>query len=156
MDGYARDGYDFRLNAIYRIKEEFEKELVAHNKYKKRYKTFINVADGVELVSNTAAAVCGATTVGLFSTGVGIPVALLSGLGIATSVVSGLISLAVKRKLLEKFSKHDRICTLAAAKYNSINQLIATALQDQKISDEEYKLVMEEKRKVYDTQEWHE
>ena len=98
-------------------------------------------------MSNTAAAVCGATTVGLFSTGVGIPVALLSGLGIATSVVSGLISLAVKRKLLGKFSKHDRICTLAAAKYNSINQLIATALQDQKISDEEYKLVMEEREK---------
>ena len=146
-EGYANDGYDFRLNAVYRIKEEFEKELTARKKFKKRYKTFLNIADGVEYASGIGATVCGATTVGLFSTGVGVPIALLNGLGIAASVVSGIISIAVKKKLLQKYSKHDRICILAIAKYNSLNQIIATALQDQKISDEEFKIVMDEKDK---------
>ena len=81
------------------------------------------------------------------STGVGAPIALGLGIsGAATGAISILGNITVK-KTTTKAEKHLKIKILASAKLNTIASHISKAMMDNYISDDEFKLIMEEMNK---------
>ncbi|CAG2207968.1 unnamed protein product [Mytilus edulis] len=79
--------------------------------------------------------------------GVAIPILLpLQITAVACGSIGGVIKL-IRRKLTLKAKKHYEIKTLAECKLNSIKDLISRSLTDNKISEEEFKLILEEQEK---------
>ena len=112
----------------------------------KRYRRGANDADGID----TALSV---TSVGLAASGVG--VGLLStiiaapfAIGLqARAIVCGLLGAGEKlvgRRLQAKDRKHDLISGLAKSKLNTIADRISVALNDDKITEEEFRLILTE------------
>ena len=60
--------------------------------------------------------------------------------------LGGLVKL-VRRKLTNKSKKHYEIKTMAECKLNSIKDLISKSLTDGQISEQEFKLVLDELEK---------
>ena len=83
----------------------------------------------------------------LLSTGVGAPFALALGIsGVVTGAIS-LIGNIFSKKATTKAEKHLKIKNLATAKLNTIATHVSKAMMDDFISDEEFKLIMEEMEK---------
>jgi phage-related minor tail protein len=51
---------------------------------------------------------------------------------------------AIYKVIMKKIEKHERIKSIATAKLSSVNGLVSNALKDNQISDEEYKLILQE------------
>ena len=78
----------------------------------------------------------------------------MSGIGILAAVplgaVAGVCSLTsaalvvASKKLEPKVRKHLEILTLALAKRDSVDRLLSKALFDNKVSDREFKIIMDE------------
>jgi hypothetical protein len=143
----AEDSHTFRLSHIKDIKAFFEKDIEDRrktiNKYKKAY-------SGLTWTSNACVAVgvaCEASSIALFATGIGAIAGLaLEGIGLGIGLLA--IPVAVSsRKLLKKLEKHEEIHILAIAKLNSVNDLIAKALEDGQVDDKEYKTIINEHEK---------
>ena len=85
--------------------------------------------------------------VGLLSTIIAAPVVL--GLEIAALAcgVLGLTGKFVGHRLTVKAKKHDEIRVLATAKLNTIADHVSRALMDGQISDEEFRLILDEESK---------
>ena len=83
----------------------------------------------------------------MLATGIGSPIALGLGIsGAATGAISLLGNIAVKKTTI-KAEKHLKIKVLASAKLDTIASHISKAMMDNYISDEEFKLIMEELNK---------
>ena len=120
-------------------------------KYKNAFsKKYFRIANIVNMVDNGLIIVTiGAEGAGavLLSTGAGAPFALA--LGISGAVTGGisLIGNIFSKKATTKAEKHLKIKTLATAKLDTIASHISKALMDDYISNEEFKLIMEEMNK---------
>ena len=140
-------GHSYRLKVISDVQKFLEDEIQKRDAFNKKYSrvsSIINLIDNV-LISITIGAE--ATGVVLLTTGVGAPVAL--GLGIS-GAVTGAISLIgnfVSTKTSIKATKHLKIKTLAVSKLDTIASHVSKALIDDFISDDEFKLIMEEMNK---------
>ena len=83
----------------------------------------------------------------MLATGIGAPIALGLGIsGAATGAISLFGNIAV-RKTTIKAEKHLKIKMAASAKLDTIASHISKAMMDNYISDEEFKLIMEELNK---------
>ena len=87
-------------------------------------------------------------SIGLSSGGVGTIVMppLAAGLGVAAGV-SGFLSIVSKfiaKKIKTKIKTHSKILILAESKLNSICEMISRSLEDGKISNEEFKMIVNE------------
>ena len=148
VNGDADDrGHSYRLKIIRETQAFLEEEINKRGAFSKKY---FRIAKVVNMVDNTLIVVTmgagGAGTV-LLATGVGLPFALALEIG---GVVTGGISLIgniFSKKVTTKAEKHLKIKTLAAAKLDTIASHISKALADNFISDEEFKLIMEEMNK---------
>ena len=106
----------------------------------KKYKRGINITDGVGSALISASVIMA---------GVGLAVPVMLPLEIV-AIVCGCMCVCVKflrRKLMTKTQKHYEMKTLGESKLNSIKCLISTALNDGKISGEEFKMVLDEQNK---------
>ena len=106
----------------------------------KKYKKGINITDGVDTSFISASVIMA---------GVGLAVPVMLPLEIV-AIVCGCMGACVKllrRKLMAKTQKHYEIKTLGESKLNSIKSLISTALNDGQISDQEFKMVLDEQNK---------
>jgi len=84
-------------------------------------------------------------------------VQLASGIGFvaglvleAVTGVAGLLDIAgvvVSRRCSAKAAKHKAVCVLASAQLSTVHSHISKALEDCNISDDKYKLVLEEIKK---------
>ena len=138
------EGNHFRLQKVCEIQQQLEKERDVRAALYKKYRRGINAVDGVDTALVGASLAMGAAGVALLTTVIAAPIVL--GLEIA-AVACGLAGMAGKfvgRRLLIKAKKHDELRVLAEAKLNTISSHISQALQDDQISDEEYKLVLDE------------
>ena len=135
---------DYRLREISALKHKLENEVEIRKTIRNKYKRAINILSGIQSGLATVGIVMSGTSAGLLLTVVGVPVSL--GLGIAGGIC-GAVAVASKfinTKLLKKAEKHDEIRMLAMAKLNSVANKVSSALEDGNISDEEFKLIMEE------------
>ena len=120
---------NYRLNEIKKIKEYFDNEIKGRKDiFKKLNKYFVSF-DYLDKIFITLSASFGALSIALYTTVVGIPV------GIAGSSLK-------KRK---KKKKHNKIIALAKSKLNTIDTLLSSALNDSKVSHEEFTNVIPEK-----------
>ena len=83
----------------------------------------------------------------IVSSGVAAPIALGLGIsGAATGAISLLGNIAVKKTTI-KAEKHFKIKKAASAKLDTITSHISKAMMDNYVSNEEFKLIMEELNK---------
>ena len=133
----VEDGQNYRLQKISEIEKTLINERDARKTLYKKYKRGINITDGVDtgLIS---------TSVILASVGLAVPIMLPIEI---CAVVSGGLGVCVKlirRKMTSKAQKHYEIKTIADSKLNSIKGLISKALADGQISENEFKMVLDE------------
>ena len=140
-------GHSYRLRAISDVQKFLEDEITKRDAFSKKYFRIARITSNVDSVLITITLGAGITGAALLTTVVAAPVVL--GLEIG-AVATGLISLlgnVVVRKTTLKAEKHLKISMLAKAKLNTISTHISEALMDNKISNDEFKLIMEELNK---------
>ena len=140
-------GHTYRLKVISDVQKYLEDEISKREAFSKKYfrvaRTVSNI-DSVLIDITICAEGAGAV---LLATGIGAPIA--SGLGIsgaATGAISLFGNIAVRKTTL-KAEKHLKIKMAASAKLDTIASHISKAMMDNYISDEEFKLIMEELNK---------
>ena len=140
-------GHSYRLKIIRETQAFLEEKINKRGSFSKKYfrvSKVVNMVDNGLIVVTVGAAAAGT---GLLATGVGLPVALaLEISGIVTGFIS-LVGNIVSKRVTTKAEKHLKIKTLAAAKLDTIASHVSKALTDDFISDEEFKLIMEEMNK---------
>jgi len=138
---------DYRLQEISRLKEYLEKEQDGRAQLYKKYHRGVNVLDGVDTALISAGMGMGIGGVGLLSTIIAVPVVL--GLEIA-ALICGVVGVAGKyivHRLEVKAKKHDEIRILAKSKLNTVADHVSSALMDGQITDEEFRLIIDEVNK---------
>ena len=140
-------GHTYRLKVITDIQKFLEEKVSKRESFSKKYfrvSKIIYITDsvlaGIIFLAESAA-------VALVSTGVGAPIA--AGLGISGAATGAIFIVGniVGRKTTTKAEKHLMIKVLASAKLNTIASHISKAMMDNYISDDEFKLILEELNK---------
>ena len=140
-------GHTYRLKVISGVQKFLEEEISKREAFSKKYFRVARIVSNIDsvLIGITICAE-GAGAV-LLATGVGAPIALGLGIsGAATGAILRFGNIAV-RKTTIKAEKHLKIKMLASAKSDMIASHISKAMMDNYISDEEFKLIMEELNK---------
>ena len=89
----------------------------------------------------------GAGGIAPLSTVVASPVVIpLEGMALFTGLLSIISKYSVK-KSTSKAEKHEKIKTIASTKLDTISSHISKALSDNKVTDEEFRLILEELEK---------
>ena len=143
----GNSGHLHRLKVISDVQKFLEEEIGKREAFSKKYFRIVRIVSNVDsvLVGITICAE-GAGAI-LLATGVAAPIALGLGIsGIATGAISLLGNIAVKKTSL-KAKKHLKIMMAASTKLDTIASHISKSLIDNHISDEEFKLIMEELNK---------
>ena len=137
-------GHSYRLSIIREIQSFLEEEIKNRDSVSKKYFRIANVINIVDNGLITITIGAEGTGAVLLSTGVAIPFAVALGIsGVVTGAVS-LIGNIFSRKATTKAEKHLKIKTLAIAKLDTITSHVSKALTDDFVSNEEFKLIMEE------------
>ena len=137
-------GHSYRLKVITDIQKFFEDEIQKRDAISKKYfrvARIINIADNTFIGITVCVEGAGAV---VLATGVGAPIGLALGISGAVTGAISLIGNILSKKSTTKAEKHLKIKTLASAKLDTIASHISKALMDDYISDEEFKLIMEE------------
>ena len=135
-------GQGYRLQIINEIQEVETREALSQ-KYFKAAK----IVDNVDTVLITITIAAGAGGIGLLSTIVAAPVVIaIEGVTLFTGLLSIIGKYRVK-KSTSKAEKHEKIKTIASAKLDTISSHISKALSDNKVTDEEFRLILEELEK---------
>ena len=140
-------GNTYRLKVISDIQKFLETEISNRDVFSKKYfrvakivSNIDNVLIGITVCAESAGAI-------MLATGVGAPFALGVGIAGATTGAISLIGNIAVNKTTIKAEKHLKIKTLASAKLDTIASHISKAMMDNHISDDEFKLIMEELNK---------
>ena len=125
----------YRLNEINKIKEYFNKEI---NERKDIINKLNKYIVGLSASFGTLSVASRATVIGI-PAGIAGPFLTLI-FTISTGINKSLLQVTKKKK-----KKHNKIITLAKDKLNMIDTLVSSALNDLKISHEEFSYIMAEK-----------
>ena len=135
----------YRLNEINKIKEDFNKEINERKDIINKLNKYIIGFGYLDKIFITLSASFGTLSVASHATVIGIP----AGIGGASLTLIFTISTGINKSLLQvtkkKKKKHNKIITLAKDKLNIIDTLLSSALNDLKISHEEFSNIMTEK-----------
>ena len=135
-------GENHRLQHVAGVKSGLEKERDFRASLYKKYRRGANAVDGLDTGLSVASVVMATTGVGLLTTIIAAPVAI--GLQ-ARAIACGLLGAGrrfICRRLEAKARKHDQIRVLAVSKLKSIADRISAALTYDKISEEEFRLIL--------------
>ena len=138
------EGINFRLKRISDIRDSLEKEFESRGRLRRRYKSlyntayYTNIASSLTAIASSTAAAISITTV------IGALAALPLGIIAISTGAIGIVSSKISQIFLKKCEKHDRIKLIAMSKLSSVNSLVSTALTDGRISDEEFRIIMQE------------
>jgi len=142
-----QSGDNFRLQKTNDALGSLEKEVKHYENVRKNYKrtqsTFSKLSMGTGVVSVILGSSGLGTSLSGFGIVVGVPLGALAGVFGLTSVGCA----AVSKRLSKNVSKHDQTLAMARAKVNTIRDLVSKALKDNKISDEEFSLILSEVNK---------
>ena len=139
-------GQGYRLQKINEIQAFLEKEVETRGSLSKKYFRASRIIDNVDTVLITISLGAGAGGIGLLSTVIAAPAVKAIGVALFTGFLSIKGKYNVK-KFTSKAEKHEKIKTIASAKLDTITSHVSKALSDNKIIDEEFKLILEELEK---------
>ena len=141
---------DFCLKKISDLQTELSNEAEHYRQVAKKYKPTHSMA-------HISAVGLGSLSAGLLSATLA---TALTGFGIVASralagvaAVFGLFSAGftvVSKRLERKVTKHENIYTLAVAKQNSVAELVSKALEDKRISNSEFAIILREVQKYHE------
>ena len=135
----------YRLDEINKIKEYFDNEIKERKDVIKKLNKYLVSFDYLDKIFITLSASFGMLSIASHATVVGIPVGIAGSsltliFTIGTSINKSLLKVTKKRK-----KKHNKIIALAKSKLNMIDTLLSSALNDSKISHEEFSNINTEK-----------
>ena len=124
-----------------------EKEVEPRESLSKKYFRVANIIDNVDTTLITLTLGAGAGGIALLSTVIALPVVIsIEGVALVTGFFSIIGNYKVK-KYKSKAGKHEKIKTIASAKLDTIASHVSKALSDNKVTDEEFQLILEELEK---------
>ena len=124
------------------VRFRLEKERDFRHSMYKKYRRGANFADGLDTALSVTSVCLAATVVRLLSTIIAAPDAIGIGAGTSVCGLLGAVGKLTGRRLQAKARKHDLIRGLAASKLNTIADRISVALNDDKITEEEFRLIL--------------
>ena len=132
----------YRLNKINKIKDYFDKE---RKDIIKKLNKYLVSFDYLDKIFITLSASFGTLSIASYASVVGIPAGItVASLNLVftlgTGISKSLLNLTKKRK-----KKHNKIIALGTNKLNTIDTLLSSALNDSKISHEEFSNIITEK-----------
>ena len=140
-------GHSHRLKVITDVMNFLEEESSKREAFSKKYfraAKYVGIVDNVLIGATVCPEVAAAV---LMSSRVGSPVALGLGIGGIVAGAFSLIGNIVVRKTTIRAEKHLKIKTLASSKLDTIASHVSKALTDDFVSDEEFRLIMEDLNK---------
>jgi len=129
------DAHQFRLQQIGELETFLRSEIECRGKLHKKYRRAVNFLDGLCAVLSTTCVATGAVGAGMLASGIGFTHGLV------------LEAITVARRCAAKAAKHDAVRVLAMSKQNTVHSHISKGLGDCQISDDEYKLILDEVEK---------
>ena len=135
----------YTLDEINKIEEYFDNEIKERKDIIKKSNKYLVSFDYLDKIFITLSASFGTFSIASHATVVGIAVGIAGSslaliFTIGTCINKSLLQLTKKRK-----KKHNKIITLAKSKLNTIETLLSSALNDSKISHEEFSNIITEK-----------
>ena len=141
------EGQGYRLQKINEIQAFLEKEVATIEALSKKYFRAAGIVDNVDTVLIAITLGGGAAGIGLLSTVIAAPAVIaIEGVALFTAFLSIIGKYSVK-KSTSKAEKHEKIKTIASAKLDTIASHVSKALSDNKVIDEEFRLILEELEK---------
>jgi membrane-associated HD superfamily phosphohydrolase len=134
----------YRLQQITLLKRQLEEEWEIRKALNKKYRRCINAVDNVDTVLLTASMGVGVGGVCLLSTIIAAPVVLGLEIGALVCGLLGMGGKFISRRLAVKAKKRNQVRVLAENKLNTIADHVSTAMTDGKISEEEFRLILDE------------
>ena len=138
------DGETFRLQQTCDALQKLENETKHYETVRKKYKRYQDFLSKVSVPAGTLSFISSASGVATALSGVGLPAGASLG---AIGLVCGLLSVltgAIAKKVSHKVNKHEQTVAICQSKVNSIKDRISKALNDNKISDEEFHNIISE------------
>ena len=136
---------NYRLNQIDKIKDYFNNEINERKDIIKKLNKYIVSFDYLDQIFIALSASFGTLSIASYAAVVGIPVGIAGSsltliFTIGTGISKSLLKVTKKRK-----KKYNKIIALAKSKLNTIETLLSSALNDSKISHEEFTNIITEK-----------
>ena len=135
----------YRLDEINKIKEYFDNEIKERKDIIKKLNKYLVSFDYLDKIFITLSASFSTLSIASYATVLGLPVGIAGSslaliFTIGTGINKSLLRVTKKRK-----KKHNKIIALAKRKLNMIDTLLSSALNDSKISQEEFTNIITEK-----------
>ena len=135
----------YRLDEINKIKEYFDNEIKERKDIIKKLNRYLVSFDYLDKIFITLSASFGTLSIASYTAVVGILVGIAgSSLTLIFTIGTGLNKSLLKATKKRK-KKHNKIIALAKSKLNMIDTLLSSALNDSKISHEEFANIITEK-----------
>ena len=143
----------FRLNKINEIKDYFVAEIKERELMSKRLSKYIASFDYFDKSLIVLSITTGSVSIASFTTVIGAPVGIVSAsFSLAFSISTGIIKKLLKTTRNKK-KKHNKIVMLARSKLNSIESKISKALISNKITHEDFVIIIYEEKKCRELKE---
>ena len=135
----------YRLDEINKIKEYFDNEIKERKNIIKKLNKYLVSFDYLDKIFITLSASISTLSIASYATVLGLPVGIVGSsltliFAIGRGINKSLLRVTKKRK-----KKHNKIIVLAKSKLNMIDTLLSSALNDSKISHEEFTNIITEK-----------
>ena len=147
MEHLDDGGHSYRLKVISDVQKFLEDEIIKRDAFSKQYFRIARITSNVDNVLITITLGAGVTGAALLGTVVAVPLVLGLEIGAAATGLISLVGNIVVKKTTIEAEKHLKISMLAKAKLDTIASHISEALMDNKISNDEFKLIMDELNK---------
>ena len=136
----------YRIDKINKIKEYFDNEIKERKDIIKKLNKYLVSFYYLDKIFITLSASFGTLSIASYAAVVGIPVSIAgSSLTLIFTIGSGL-NKSLLRVTKKRKKKHNKIIALAKSKLSMIDTLLSSALNDSKISDEEFTNIITEKK----------
>ena len=139
-----RTANKYRLDEINKIRDYFDNEIKERKDIIKKLNKYLVSFDYLDKIFITLSALFSTLSIALQATVIGIPAGITGAslnliFTIGTGISKSLLKVTKKRK------KNNKIITLAKIKLNTIDTLLSSALNDSKISHEDFTNIITEK-----------
>ena len=126
---------------IKNIENCFINEINERKSYSKKLNKYVTIFDYIDKILIILSAATSGISIISFVIGASVGI-ISASFTLSTGIIKKLLNMTRKKK-----KKHDKILMLAESKLNSIETLISQALNDLDISNEEFRMILNEKNK---------
>ena len=145
LSSSERTANKYRLDEINKIRDYFNNEIKERKNIIKKLNKYLVSFDYLDKIFITLSASFGTLSIASYASVVGIPAGITGAsltlvFTVGTGISKSLLKVMKKRK-----KKHNKIIVLAKSKLSDIETLLSSALNDSKISHEEFTSIITEK-----------